>query len=565
MATADKFEWPQGTPLFELAFRALSEGLNGVGVLAGGDMEVTATATANEISVSTGDLWVPNTTYTIGAAETHTLSDNTSGSDRWDTVVFDTSLATPASAVVEGTAAADPEPPDLSAGQILLAYIYVPDGATDTPDSRIYNWRAFSTDAADVRLADSAGDYASANVENALTEVIREAGDPLNGPLDLSSFSGGSVLDLGTNPATFGAIVDMAVDSNSAAGTEHSFLFAVDGGSLLKVYAESDGAGGVQNLRVEFPQGIRTADDVTDDRGNVLYDYTANVFTQARLGGPASSLTSYPLPLGGDTDGDLNGNNLSDSAGPGTLYDATAGEFPRGVLDDEAATATVTTATFTTSDEEVLFVDTATIAASSTITVASADIEDGHSVVVADISGSASSYPITVETEGTETVNGASSYTIPTDYAGATFSANGSNLVTTSPAPIDPAKQVEGAESGAVAAGDQGTLIFDHLQDGETLEVYKAIFTLDTGEAAPTSLDLVIATLDNAGGYTVQTTIYAGDGATIWDGDPANSVGDPLASYTNSSGGGLTVAVLADNATSNSQDIMSKVTGERVP
>lgn len=556
MATADKLEWPQGTPLFELAFRALSEGMNGVGVLAGGDMEVTSTATANEISVSTGDLWVPNSTYTIGTAETHVLSDNTSGSDRWDTVVFDTSLATPASAVVEGTAGADPEPPDLSAGQILLAYIYVPDGATDTPDSRIYNWRAFSTDAADVRLDDSAGDYSSSNVENALTEVIREAGDPLNGPLDLSSFSGSAPFDLGTNPTAFGPIVDATVDSNSAAGTSHSYTFALDGTNVLQVYAESDGAGGLQNVRVDLLQTVRIGGDLKTTGGTTIFD-SAN--------GHVRKEVVETLRLNEDTDGDLNGSNLTDSAGPGTLYDATAGEFPRGVLDDEKTTTTVTTATYTSSDEELILVDTATIAADSTITLASADAESGATVVVADLSGAASSNVITVDTEGTETINGASSFSISTDYVGATFSSDGSNWVTTGTAPLDPNVQVEGTETGAVASGDHGTLIIDSLADGETLEIYKAIFSLSDGQPAPSSLNLVIATLDNSGGFTERATIYSGDGATVWDGDPSNSIGDPLASWTNATGARETVAVLADNSTASSQDLMAKVTGERVP
>jgi len=596
MTTADKLEWPQGTPLFELAFRTVSEGMNGVGVLASGDMEVTATGNTNEISVAAGDLWVPDTTYSLGSAETHVLSDNTSGSDRWDTVVLDT--GTGSSTVKKGTAEADPEPPGLASGEILLAYIYVPDGATDTPDSRIYNWRALSTDAADVRLNDSAGDYSAANVEAALTEVVRNL--------------------LGTDIGSYGNIIDAEVTSSPGQGTEQSYGLSLDATTLLLLYTEADGNGGIQNPELRLPNsplrigtpgdtGYYPIESLRTDSGGIdykleysiftngdgvlgLYDQTnGNKISQLRLknygaveiqddlelasGETVVDYSNKRVPtsivqtiaLGSDTDRNLSGNDLNDNSGPGTLYNATAGEFPRGVLDDEATATTVTSSTYTTSDEEVLFVDTAAIGSSSTITVASADIEDGHRVVVADISGSASGYPITVETEGAENINGGSSYTISTDYAGATFSADGSKLVTTSPAPLEPIKQVEGAESGAVANGEQGTLIFDHLQDGETLEIYKGIFTLDDGTPAPTDLDLIIATLDNSGSYTVRATIHAGDGATVWDGDPTNSIGDPLASYQNTSGGGQTVAVLADNATGSSQSIMAKMTGERVP
>jgi hypothetical protein len=597
MTTTDGFEWPIGDPLFEVSLDAIAEGIDGNGVLASGDLQVTATANANEIQVAAGDLWYAGSVYSLGAAETHVLTDGNATYDRWDSVVFDT--GTGSSTVLEGNAEANPEPPSPAAGQVLLAYIYVASGETDVTDSEIKNFRVFSTDAADVRLNDSAGDYSSTEVEGALTEVVRNV--------------------LGTDVGAFGDVIDADVTSTPTAGTEQSYGFGVDGNTLLKLYAEADGSGGIQDRRrVELPESdfrlgepgvdsqneiqnytvdnngniikaawgfyagggwyLRLSDEtngtnlaemnlaasgifyfknqIRDNKGNVIYDY-ANEYV------PTNILQT--IELGSDTDRNLSGNDLNDSAGPGTLYDSATGEFPRGVLDDEAATTVVSSSTYTTSDEEVILVDTATIGASSTITLASADLEQGHTIIISGLSGAAASYPITVETEGTETIDGVSSKTISTDYAGATFVAEGNNWVVPSPPPLDPVKQVEGAESGAVAAGEQGTLIFDHLQDGETLEIHKAVFTLDDGTPVPTSLDLIIATLDNSGSYTIQTTVYAGDGATVWDGDPANSIGDPLASYTNSSGGGETVAVLADNGTSASYSIMAKATGERVP
>jgi len=571
MTQADQFESPQGNPLHEVAFRAISEGLDGQGIITSGDFQVSADAnTAMGYLVDTGTMWYDGGSTSLGAQHSDTLAGADANDDRWDTIAWDTSTTS----VVEKTGAAEqyPEPPDIGADEVLLAYIYVPAGATDFGDSQVFNWRPHHQGAENTRLKDTADDFTSDDVEGALAEVVREAGDPLNGPLDLSSFSGGSVLDLGTNPGAFGAIVDLVVSSNSTQGTEHSFMFSVDGGTVLKVYAESDGAGGVQTLRVEVPQGLRTADDITDDRGNTLYDYSNNEFTQARLGGPASSLSSHPLPiqdldnpyaLPNITDRDLNGNDLTDSAGPGTLYASTAGEFPRGVLDDVRTATVVNSSTFVTSGEEVVLVDTATIGAASTITLASADMENGKVVAVSDLSGSAASYPITVETEGTETIDSASSKTIATSYAGAKFVSDGNNWVVLSPPPLEPVKQVEGAESGAVANGEQGTLIFDHLETDETLEIYKGVFTLADGSPVPTDLNLIIATLDNSGGFTNWGTIFAGDGATIWDGDPSNSIGDPLASFTASSA--TTVAVLANNQSGASEDIMAKVTGERVP
>lgn len=573
MTTADEFEAEYGSPVFQSTFQAFAEGLDGNGILDFGDLLVSAGGTSNglDVAATTRGLWYNGTVYTYaGGTDVLTLSSNTSGSDRWDLVYFDTGTTSPA--VREGTPATKPDLPLLQAGEFPLAAVYVADGQTDVTDSEIRNVRVHGQAAEETWFEDAAGEFSSTTVEAAFTEVIREAGDPLNGPLDLSSFSGSAAFDLGTNPGQFGAIVDAVVDGNDAGGTEESFLFAVDSTTVLKIYAESDGAGGVQNLRAEVPQGLLTGGDVDDDRGNTLYDYAANEFSQARLGGPASSLTSYPLPIGdlnspfslpSITDMDANGNDLSDSAGPGTLYDASAGEFVRGVLDDEKTTTTVTSSTYSSADEELILVDTATIAAASTITLSSSDVETGSTIVVADVSGSASANPITVDTEGAETINGGASSTISTDYAARTFSSDGTNWVTTTASKLDATVQVEGAESGAVAAGEQGTLIFDHLESGETLEIYKAIFTLDDGQAVPSGFDLVIATLDNAGNYTSQTTIYSGDGSTVWDGDPANSIGDPLASYT--AGSATTVAVLADNTTAGSLSVMAKATGERIP
>jgi len=451
MTTADKLEWPQGTPLFELAFRAVSEGMNGVGVLAAGDMEVTATATANEISVAVGDLWVSDTTYSLGSAETHVLSDNTSGSDRWDTVVLDT--GTGASAVKEGTAAADPEPPDLASGEILLAYIYVPDGATDTPDSRIYNWRAFSTDAADVRLNDSAGEFTSSNVENALTEVIREAGgDPLNGPLDLSSFSGTAPFDLGDDPGAFGQIVDVTATSGLSQGAEVSYTFALDSTTALQIYAEADGSGGLQKVRVNIANSDLYAGTTQ------VYNSSTDTILQGRLGGPPGSLTSYPLPIGdlnspfplpSISDMDADGNDLSDDAGPGTLYSASDGKFLRGVLDDELAIAGPKTSNYTSSDEEIITADTS--GGQVTITLASADAEPGNVIRVVDVGGAAGTNAITIDTEGGENIDADTSKTIDDNYRAYVIFSDGTNWFTESGT----------ATGGGISVEDNGSTVLN--------------------------------------------------------------------------------------------------------
>ena len=68
------------------------------------------------------------------------------------------------------------------------------------------------------------------------------------------SASGGSStigvpLDFGTNPGE--VVVFNSSVTTQTVGTPHSYRFQIDGNDILKVYAENDGAGGLQNRRVE--------------------------------------------------------------------------------------------------------------------------------------------------------------------------------------------------------------------------------------------------------------------------------------------------------------------------
>ena len=573
MTTADRFDADTGDPVFHTTFQAFAEGLDGNGILDAGDLAVTAGTNTNalDVAATTRGLWYGGTLHSYaGATNVLSLSSNTSGSPRWDLVYFDTGTSSPGKR--EGTPATKPDLPELQSGEFPLAAVYLPDGTTDVTDSDIRDYRVHGTAAEETWFEDSPGEFSSSTVEGALTEVIREAGDPLNGPLDLSGFSGSAVLDLGTNPGTFGAVVDAVVDGNDAAGTEESFLFAVDSTTVLKIYAESDGSGGVQNLRAEVPQGLRTADDVTDDRGNTLYSYSSNEFTQARLGGPASSLTSYPLPIGdldspyalpSITDMDVDSTDLTDSTGPGTLYDASAGEFLRGVLDQNRNTSSVSSNT-TTSDEEILFVDTS--GGAVTITLASADAVDGNHIIVVDSGGSADSNPLTIDTEGSETIDGVSSVTVETAYGAQVLSSDGTNWFTAG-----------GGSGGGSGGGYDQTVDFDHsgsktslstgnqalvgvaeVDASETLEIYKAQLMKPDGTASSTSVDLELVTLDNAGSFTSRSVLIAGDGSTVYD----DQTGSPLGSY--SPGSTTTVAVLVDNQSGSAEGVYAEAKGEVV-
>jgi len=569
MTTADRFDADTGDPVFHTTFQAFAEGLDGNGILDAGDLAVTAGTNTNalDVAATTRGLWYGGTLHSYaGATNVLSLSSNTSGSPRWDLVYFDTGTSSPGKR--EGTPATKPDLPELQSGEFPLAAVYLPDGTTDVTDSDMRDYRVHGTAAEETWFEDSPGEFSSSTVEGALTEVIREAGDPLNGPLDLSGFSGSAVLDLGTNPGTFGAVVDAVVDGNDAAGTEESFLFAVDSTTVLKIYAESDGSGGVQNLRAEVPQGLRTADDVTDDRGNTLYSYSSNEFTQARLGGPASSLTSYPLPIGdldspyalpSITDMDVDSTDLTDSTGPGTLYDASAGEFLRGVLDQNRNTSSVSSNT-TTSDEEILFVDTS--GGAVTITLASADAVDGNHIIVVDSGGSADSNPLTIDTEGSETIDGVSSVTVETAYGAQVLSSDGTNWFTAGGGSGGGYDQtVDFDHSGSktsLSTGNQALVGVAEVDASETLEIYKAQLMKPDGTASSTSVDLELVTLDNAGSFTSRSVLIAGDGSTVYD----DQTGSPLGSY--SPGSTTTVAVLVDNQSGSAEGVYAEAKGEVV-
>jgi hypothetical protein len=556
MPTAEPVEWPQGTPLFEAMWRAVTESLAGNGIESNGDLEVTATANALEIEVAAGTLFYAGTDYQLGSASTVTLSSGDGTHDRWDTVYLDT--ATTSVGVRGGTPAADPEPPDVSGDEALLAVVYVPQNATDVPSSDIYNWRAqFSNKADKTQYADSTGVYSVSTVAAALDE-LQEAAQLSQYPLPLATDTEATAYPLAlsdlASPYALPDITDM--DAN---GT-----------------------------------------DLSDSAGpGTIYDASAGTILQGVLGGPPASLSAYPLLIGTDVAAHLDGSDLLDSSGGVTVYSQADGWVPRAQVEDHRDTSATKTSAYTTSGEEVVPVDTT--GGSVTITIASADATTGAFVTVSDVGGAAGTSAITVEVEGanSESLDGGTSTTIDSNY-GATvlFSPDGTNWVTagggggggaalvvqddgsTVEDPVDTLdtqaglaatspttgevevnyehqEVFEGRESGAVSDTNQGILVIDSLADGQTVEVYKAALTNADGTAVASSVDLELVTLDNSGGFTSQATLISGDGSTVYD----RETGSPLGSYTNSSGGAQTIGVLVDNGSGGSVTIMASVEG----
>ena len=512
MPTAPQFEWPQGEPLFETQWRAVTESLAGNGVLDSGDLALTPGTANREIDFAAGTVYYVATQYNETAGSV-TVSAGDANEDRWDTIAYDT--ATPGVEVKEGTPAANPEPPDVDGGEILLGVVYVPQNFDDVlTSSQILNWRGrVSNEAQEVLYTDGTGVYGVNNVDAALDELQEAA-------------------QITAYPLALGTDTDM-----DAAGTD-----LVDGGTTV-------------------------------------WDTSASEVPQPQLGGPASSLSAYPLDLVTDTEATAYPLALADLASPfslpsitdmdaagtdlvdggTTIWDTSEGEVPRTSVDSQLRQITLSSATLTTSGEEIIHVDTSTIGAASTVTLASADALAGRVVRVDDLTGTAYTNPITVDTEGSETIDGNSSITIDRDYGGVALTSDGNNWVIEHqyPETTPPQESFDGAETGAVSASSQGQLVVSNLAVGETVEIYRAMLTTDTVEAVATGVGLKLVTYDNAGGYTTQSTIISGDGSTVFD----DETGDPLASYTNAGTSPVSIGVLVDNTLTTSVDIISDVEG----
>ena len=95
-----------------------------------------------------------------------------------------------------------------------------------------------------LRANNAAGtDYINMLQVNADDEI--NVGAAMNvGPLEAAADSGAVVL------------FDMPVTATPVAGTEMSTSIRIDGDTFIKVYAEADSAGGIQNPRVTVPSGV---------------------------------------------------------------------------------------------------------------------------------------------------------------------------------------------------------------------------------------------------------------------------------------------------------------------
>ena len=509
MPTAPQFEWPQGEPLFETQLRAVTESLAGNGVVSSGDLALSAGTANREIDYAAGTVYYIATEYDETAGSV-TVSAGDANYDRWDTVAYDT--AAPGVVVHEGTPAANPEPPDVSGDEVLLGVVYVPQNFDDvfTAD-QILNWQGrVSNEAEEVHYGDSTGAYGVNNVDAAL-DKLQEAAQISAYPLSIGTDTEASQYPLANS--------DLA---NST--------ITVNAGTGLATTNAGIGLGGSATLSIPS-------------------------------GGVSLTELASPFALQDITDGDLGTGDLTAESGGFKVFDNTADHVPRPQVDDRKATTILTSSTFTTSDEEAVLVDTATIAATSTVTLASADAAAGNTIRITDLTGEANNYSIAIDTEGSETIDGSSSYTITSPYASVVLMSDGTNWAIISGqgagARGPPDEDFSGAETGQVAASSQGVLVVSSVAPGEVAEVYRAVLTTDTVEAVASGVDLKLVTFDNAGGYSTQATLAAGDGATVYD----DVTGSPIASYENTGTAAESIGVIVDNTLTNAVDIVAITEG----
>ena len=114
---------------------AIIAACDGNGVLDGLTVSENGAGADMSVDVAAGNCMISGTKYTESSTTNLAISAADATYDRKDLVVYDSSAGDPA--VVTGTAAATPIPPDIPAGDILLAIVDVAAGATAITDADI--------------------------------------------------------------------------------------------------------------------------------------------------------------------------------------------------------------------------------------------------------------------------------------------------------------------------------------------------------------------------------------------------------------------------------------------
>jgi|GEM_PF-5496440 len=120
------------------------------------------------------------------------------------------------------------------------------------------------------------------------------------------TLGGGRTIQVGQDSGAQ-TLVDMAVTSSPTAGVEQSYMLAVDGSSYLKAYAEADGAGGIQNAKLESyvdtviaaGNDLTLGNDLVAAGGEVIWDESAGHIEQNQLENDSLTITGGNAISGG--------------------------------------------------------------------------------------------------------------------------------------------------------------------------------------------------------------------------------------------------------------------------
>jgi len=221
-------------------------------------------------------------------------------------------------------------------------------------------------------------------------------------------------------------------------------------------------------------------------------------------------------------DGEVGTAELADAA----VTDATVSSsttISRGKIDDERLTTGPVTSDTTTSGEELVFADTS--GGGVTITLATADVSEGNFITVIDVGGSVNANPITIDTEGIESIDGGSSTAIDTQYGASVVASDGSDWYT----------------GGGGSSGGGGGTAVETQDDGQTAASTTEVINFGSKlNATETSSGEV--TIDVEGTNTVVTE---DDGSTVEPSTDTVDFGQDLIATENGDG---SVTVDADAA-----------------
>ena len=128
-------------PLHHVIGNALNDGCKNWGVVSGLAVSERAAGANMSVDVASGNCFVDGTEYTESGVVNVVIANAHGSLQRKDLIIYDTSAGNPAA--VTGTPAATAIPPDIPAGDILLAVVDVPASDTTITNNQIHDGRVF--------------------------------------------------------------------------------------------------------------------------------------------------------------------------------------------------------------------------------------------------------------------------------------------------------------------------------------------------------------------------------------------------------------------------------------